>query len=81
MQGIVDYIVEQAEQAEPWAFNAIVLYSTEQLQFEGVSFGINMAGEARAEEAFSVGEGLHRCLAWAWRSTLRRSRGEATGDQ
>jgi DGQHR domain-containing protein len=64
VQGIVDYIVEQAEKDEPWAFNAIVLYSTKQLQFEGISFGINMAGEARAEEAFSVGEGLHRCLAW-----------------
>jgi hypothetical protein len=75
VQGIVDYIAEQAERAEPWAFNAIVLYSTERLQFEGVSFGINMAGEARAEEAFSVGEGLHRCLAWAVALDLVRVRG------
>lgn len=65
VQGIVDYIVDQAENAEPWAFNAIVLYSTTELVFEGQSIGIVSAGEARAEEAFSVGEGLHRCLAWA----------------
>src|SRR5205809_492469 len=65
VQGIVDYIVDQAEKAEPWAFNAIVLYSTTELVFEGQSIGIVSAGEARAEEAFSVGEGLHRCLAWA----------------
>jgi DGQHR domain-containing protein len=65
VQGIVDYIVEQAEKGEPWAFNSIVLYSTTKLVFEGQSIGIVSAGEARAEEAFSVGEGLHRCLAWA----------------
>jgi len=65
VQGIVDYIVEQAHENEPWAFNSIVLYSTSELVFEGQSIGILSAGEARAEEAFSVGEGLHRCLAWA----------------
>lgn len=65
VQGIVDYIVEQAEKNEPCAFNSIVLYSTNELVFEGQSIGIVSAGEARAEEAFSVGEGLHRCLAWA----------------
>ena len=65
VQGIVDYIVEQANKNEPWAFNSIVLYSTSELVFEGQSIGILSAGEARAEEAFSVGEGLHRCLAWA----------------
>ena len=65
VQGIVDYIAEQAEKNEPWAFNSIVLYSTNELVFEGQSIGILSAGEARAEEAFSVGEGLHRCLAWA----------------
>ena len=75
VQGIVDYIVKQAERDEPWAFNAIVLYSTEQLQFEGISFGINMAGEARAEEAFSVGEGLHRCLAWGVALDLAKVKG------
>jgi DGQHR domain-containing protein len=65
VQGIVDYIVEQAEKDEPWAFNSIVLYSTSPLTFEGISIGIGSAGEARAEDSFSVGEGLHRCLAWA----------------
>jgi DGQHR domain-containing protein len=65
VQGIVDYIVAQAEKDEPWAFNSIVLYSTSKLTFEGVSIGIGSAGEARASEPFSVGEGLHRCLAWA----------------
>jgi DGQHR domain-containing protein len=65
VQGIVDYIVDQAEKGKPWAFNSIVLYSTTKLVFEGQSIGIVSAGEARAEEAFSVGEGLHRCLAWA----------------
>src|SRR5207248_2461734 len=38
---------------------------TGELKFEGVSIGIGSAGEARASEALSVGEGLHRCLAWA----------------
>jgi DGQHR domain-containing protein len=65
VQGIVDYIVAQAEKDEPWAFNSIVLYSTNELEFEGVSIGMASAGEARASEAFSVGEGLHRSLAWA----------------
>jgi DGQHR domain-containing protein len=65
VQGIVDYIVSQAERDEPWAFNSIVLYSTNELEFEGVSIGMASAGEARASEAFSVGEGLHRSLAWA----------------
>lgn len=65
VQGIVDYIVAQAEKGEPWAFNSVVLYSTHELEFEGVSIGMASAGEARASEAFSVGEGLHRSLAWA----------------
>jgi DGQHR domain-containing protein len=65
VQGIVDYIVGQAERNEPSAFNSIVLYSTSQLEFEGVSIGMASAGEARASEPLSVGEGLHRCLAWA----------------
>jgi DGQHR domain-containing protein len=65
VQGIVDYIVTQAERNEPWAFNSIVLYSTSPLEFEGVSIGMASAGEARASEPLSVGEGLHRCLAWA----------------
>ena len=75
VQAILDYIVEQAERAEPWAFNAIVLYSTSELVFEGQSIGIVAAGEARAEEAFSVGEGLHRCLAWAVACNLAKVRG------
>jgi DGQHR domain-containing protein len=75
VQGIVDYIVEQAEKAEPWAFNAIVLYSTTELTFKGVSIGIGSAGEARAEKAFSVGEGLHRCLAWAVALGLTKVKG------
>jgi hypothetical protein len=65
VQAILNYIVEQAESGEPWAFNAIVLYSTSQIEFEGVSIGLASAGEARATEPLSVGEGLHRCLAWA----------------
>lgn len=65
VQGILDYIVEEAEAGNPWTFNSIVLYSTEELDFEGVSVGHHSAGEARAIHAFSVGEGLHRCLAWA----------------
>lgn len=64
VQGILDYIVEEAEAGNPWTFNAIVLYSTSKLDFEG-SFGHHRAGEARATNPFSVGEGLHRCLAWA----------------
>jgi DGQHR domain-containing protein len=65
VQAITDYIVAQAEKDEPWAFNSIVLYSTDELEFEGVSIGMASAGEARASKAFSVGEGLHRSLAWA----------------
>jgi DGQHR domain-containing protein len=65
VQGILDYIVEEAENDNPWTFNSIVLYSTEALEFDGVSVGHHSAGEARANDAFSVGEGLHRCLAWA----------------
>ena len=65
VQAILDYIVAQAEKGEPWTFNAIVLYSTGKLQFDGVSVGRHAAGEATAIEPFSVGEGLHRCLGWA----------------
>lgn len=75
VQAIVDYIVGQAEKNEPWAFNSIVLYSTHALKFEGVSIGIGSAGEARASEPFSVGEGLHRCLAWAVALDLAKVRG------
>jgi DGQHR domain-containing protein len=75
VQGIVDYIAAQAEKDEPWAFNAIVLYSTTPLAFEGVSIGMGSAGEARTTEAFSVGEGLHRCLAWAVVLDLAKVRG------
>ncbi len=65
VQGILDYIVEEAEAGNPWTFSSIVLYSTSKLDFKGVSVGHHSAGEARATNAFSVGEGLHRCLAWA----------------
>jgi DGQHR domain-containing protein len=65
VKAILDYIVEQAEAGKPWAFNSIVLYSTNSLKFEGRSIGMASAGEARAEAPFSVGEGLHRTLAWA----------------
>jgi len=65
VQGILDYIVEEAKAGNPWTFSSIVLYSTEELDFEGVSIGHHSAGEARATHAFSVGEGLHRSLAWA----------------
>jgi hypothetical protein len=75
VQGIVDYIVGQAERNDPWAFNSIVLYSTSPLEFEGVSIGMASAGEARAKEALSVGEGLHRCLAWAVSLDLARGQG------
>jgi DGQHR domain-containing protein len=75
VQGIVDYIVGQAERNEPWAFNSIVLYSTSQLEFEGVSIGMASAGEARAREPLSVGEGLHRCLAWAVSLDLAKVKG------
>jgi DGQHR domain-containing protein len=76
VQGILDYIVEQAKKSEPWAFNSIVLYSTKPLEFEGVSVGHHSAGEARASEAFSVGEGLHRCLAWAVALDIAKVRGD-----
>jgi DGQHR domain-containing protein len=75
VQGIVDYIVGQAERNEPWAFNSIVLYSTSPLEFEGVSIGMASAGEARAREPLSVGEGLHRCLAWAVSLDLAKVKG------
>jgi DGQHR domain-containing protein len=75
VQGILDYIVRQAEKSEPWTFNSIVLYSTDPLEFETVSVGHQAAGEARASEAFSVGEGLHRCLAWAVALDLAKVRG------
>lgn len=75
VQAIVNYIVEQAEKSEPWAFNSIVLYSTSVLTFNGVSIGIGSAGEAQASEAFSVGEGLHRCLAWAVALDLAKVKG------
>src|SRR5229473_4967215 len=75
VQGIVNYIVGQAERNEPWAFNSIVLYSTSPLEFEGVSIGMASAGEARARESLSVGEGLHRCLAWAVSLDLAKVKG------
>jgi DGQHR domain-containing protein len=75
VQAIVDYIVDQAEKAEPWAFNSIVLYSSHELEFKGVSIGIGSAGEARASDGFSVGEGLHRCLAWAVALGLAKVKG------
>lgn len=75
VQAIADYIASQAEKADPWAFNSIVLYSTEELEFKGVSIGIGSAGEARASNAFSVGEGLHRCLAWAVALGLAKVKG------
>jgi DGQHR domain-containing protein len=75
VQGIVDYIVEQAEKGEPCTFNSIVLYSTSDLQFDGVSIGRHSAGEATATEAFSVGEGLHRSLAWAVALGLAKVKG------
>jgi DGQHR domain-containing protein len=65
VQAILDYIVTQAEKDEPWTFNSVVLCSTSKLQFDGVSVGRHAAGEATATEPLSVGEGLHRCLAWA----------------
>lgn len=65
VQGILDYIIEEAEAGNPWTFSSIVLYSTKKLDFKGVSVGHHSAGEARATHAFSVGEGLHRSLAWA----------------
>jgi DGQHR domain-containing protein len=66
VQGIVDYIARQAEAGQPWAFNSIVLYSTEPIEFSTESTGVaGSAGEARATGALSVGEGLHRCLAWS----------------
>lgn len=65
VQGILDYIVEEAEAGNPWTFSSIVLYSTEELEFKTESVGHHSAGEARATHAFSVGEGLHRSLAWA----------------
>ncbi len=75
VQAIANYIVDQAERGEPWAFNSIVLYSTTPLAFEGVSIGMGSAGEARATEAFSVGEGLHRSLSWAVLLGLAKVRG------
>ena len=57
VQAIADYIVERAEAGKPFTFNAIVLYSTTSLEFEGTSYGFDMAGEARTSEAMSVGEG------------------------
>jgi DGQHR domain-containing protein len=75
VQGILDYIVDQAEKGKPWAFNSIVLYSTKELRFEGTSVGIVPAGEAQASEAFSVGEGLHRCLAWSVALGLAKVKG------
>jgi DGQHR domain-containing protein len=75
VQGILDYIVEMAQAGEPWSFNSIVLYSTKPLEFEGISIGHHAAGEARASYAFSVGEGLHRCLAWAVALDLAKVRG------
>jgi DGQHR domain-containing protein len=75
VQGILDYIVEEAEAGNPWTFSSIVLYSTRELEFEGVSVGHHSAGEARATHAFSVGEGLHRSLAWAVALDVAKVRG------
>ena len=74
VQAIVDYIVERAEAGKPFTFNSIVLYSTTPLEFEGTSYGFDMAGEARASEAMSVGEGLHRICAWGVATGLARIR-------
>ena len=75
VQAIVDYIVEQAETGKPFTFNAVVLYSTTPLEFEGTSYGFDMAGEARAREAMSIGEGLHRICAWAVAAGLAKLKG------
>jgi DGQHR domain-containing protein len=75
VQAIVDYIVQQAEAGKPFTFNSIVLYSTTLLEFEGTSYGFDMAGEARASEAMSVGEGLHRICAWGVATGLATIRG------
>lgn len=52
-----------------------MLYTTKPIAFEGVSYGFVTAGEAQASEAFSVGEGLHRCLAWAVALGLAKVKG------
>ncbi len=75
VQAILDYIIDEAEAERPWSFNAIVLYSSKELDFEGVSIGHHSAGEVRATHAFSVGEGLHRCLAWAVALDLAKVKG------
>ena len=75
VQAIADYIVERAEAGKPFTFNAIVLYSTTSLEFEGTSYGFDMAGEARTSEAMSVGEGLHRICAWGVATGLAKIRG------
>jgi hypothetical protein len=67
--------VQQAEAGKPFTFNSVVLYSTMLLEFEGTSYGFDMAGEARAREAMSVGEGLHRICAWGVASGLATIRG------
>lgn len=75
VQGIVDYIVSQAELGEPWAFNSIVLYSTAPLRFTGISEGAGGAGDVHLGQVLSVGEGLHRSLAWAIASGASKSPG------
>jgi DGQHR domain-containing protein len=65
VQAILDYIVEEAEAGRPWAFGAIVLYSTEELEYTPLAMGHQSVVEVRITHSFSVGEGLHRALAWA----------------
>lgn len=75
VQAILDYIVEEAEAGMPWAFGAIVLYSTRELEFTPLAMGHQSVVEVRATHPFSVGEGLHRTLAWAVALGLGKVRG------
>jgi len=75
VQAILDYIVEEAEAGRPWAFGAIVLYSTEELEYTPLAMGHQSVVEVRITHSFSVGEGLHRALAWAVALGLGKVRG------
>jgi DGQHR domain-containing protein len=75
VQAILDYIVEEAEAERPWAFGAIVLYSTEELEYTPLVMGHQSVVDVRITHSFSVGEGLHRALAWAVALDLGKVRG------
>ncbi len=75
VQGILDYIAAQAEEGEPMAFNAIVLYATD-ADWDPYTHTVTVRDTETGERlSASIGEGLHRGVAWANLLGLAKARG------